>query len=74
MESNDIFLAMGKFEAKINALEKTVDRLEICIERLTVAMGDNKGGWQLLFALAAVSSVLGAAVHKPIEMILSVFR
>ncbi len=74
MEDNDIFISMGKFEAKIDALEKTVERLEGCVEKLTLAMANSKNGWQLLMSFSAVSAILGSVAHKPIELILGLFK
>jgi intein-encoded DNA endonuclease-like protein len=74
MEDSELFLMIGKFEAKIESLEHSLDKLEKCVVSLTEAMADNKGSWRVLVSLAAVSSLLGAFAHKPIDIILGLFK
>ena len=58
MESKDILLSIGRFEAKIDSLEKSVAKLENCVSKMAETMADNKGGWRLVMML--VSTVLVA--------------
>jgi hypothetical protein len=74
MEDSELFLMIGKFEAKIESLEHSLDKLETCVVKLTEAMADNKGSWRVLVSLAAASSLLGAFAHKPLEFILGFLK
>lgn len=74
MNESDIGLFIGKFEAKIDALEKSVLRLETCVSALTTAMAEHKSGWQVIFMLSSISAILGATVHRPIEAIIGLFK
>lgn len=73
-EGHDIFHAIGKFEAKISALENSLEKLEASVSKLTEAMGESKNGWKLLMGLASVAAIIGATAHKPIELILGIFK
>jgi tetrahydromethanopterin S-methyltransferase subunit B len=74
MDQNQIFQAIGEFKAKIDSLEKSVSRLEACVDKLASSMSDNKTVWQLLLSVCAISSIIGAAIHKPIELLLGMFK
>lgn len=69
-----IYQAMGKFEAKIQSLENSVERLEGAVDKLALALADTKSGWKLLLSLAALSSLVGLTIHKPIDILLSLFK
>ncbi len=73
-EDTDIFRSIGKFEAKIASLEKAVDRLEVCVDTITNAMAENRGSWRFLLSLAAISSLIGAVAHRPVEILLNLFK
>lgn len=74
MENSDLFLMIGKFEAKIESLETSLSKLEGCVVKLTEAMADNKGSWRVLVSLASLSAALGSLAHKPIETLLGLFQ
>ncbi len=74
MQESEITLLLGKFEAKIASLEKSVERLELCVEKLALAMSENKNGWQILLMLGSISAIIGSTLHKPIEALISLFK
>ncbi len=74
MEKDDIVYAMGEFRTRIESLERTLDRLEICVNKLTSTVSDNKSVWQVLITVATVSAAVGAVVHKPFQLLLSLFQ
>ena len=74
MGENDIFLAIGKFDAEITGLKSSVDRLESSVARLTEALDETKGGWKVVVGLASLSSLAGALAHKPLETLLGLLK
>ncbi len=74
MEESHLFHTIGKFEAKIDALEKTVERLESMVTRLVHSMEVNKGSWRVLASVTVMAGVLGGVAYKPIELLLGMFK
>lgn len=74
MEDANLFHTIGKFESKIESLERSVERLEGIVVKLAHSMETNKGSWRILMALGAASAFFGVMAHKPIELLMELFK
>lgn len=53
---------IGRLEAKVENLERTVSSMDTKIDTLTAYMSEARGSWRTLLAIGGLASACGAAV------------
>lgn len=67
--SDDIQRDLGRLEAQVSALQKTVESLEKDIKALLAVVNQTKGGWKTLVMISAVAGTAGALIAKILPFI-----
>lgn len=60
----------GKIEAKVEELEKKVDRMQASLDSITQTLSEAKGGWKTLVAVGTIAGGLGAAATKILGLVI----
>lgn len=74
MNEADVQRDLGRFEAKISALEISVEELRRVVSELNKTLNEARGSWRMLMILGGASSIMGAMVHKYAESLIGLLK